>query len=127
MPHMEIATLQKDPNSIFPTLPVLLDEIRRERRIELAADGFRFNDLLRWKAGDLINNPATILGMKLLSSVRAEYPPNQVAGVVVDANDYIRIYTNINARAWDDKMYLYPIPTQEMTLNPNLKPQNPGW
>ncbi|HVV04340.1 MAG TPA: RagB/SusD family nutrient uptake outer membrane protein [Puia sp.] len=127
MPHMVITSLQKDPNSIFPALPVLLDEIRRERRIELAADGFRFNDLLRWKAGDLINNPATILGMKLLPSVRSEYPPNQVAGVVVDANNYIRIYTNINSRTWDDKMYLYPIPTQELTLNPNLKPQNPGW
>ena len=65
--------------------------------------------------------------MKLLPSVRAEYPPNQVAGVVVDANNYIRIYTNIGSRTWDDKMYLYPIPTQELTLNPNLKPQNPGW
>jgi hypothetical protein len=127
MPHMVIANLVKDPNSIFPGLPVLLDEIRRERRIELAADGFRFNDLLRWKAGALINNPATILGLKLLPVTRAEYPPNQVSGVVVDANNYIRIYTNVNSRTWDDKMYLYPIPTQELTLNPNLKPQNPGW
>ena len=127
MPHMVIASLVKDPNSTFPGLPVLLDEIRRERRIELAADGFRFNDLLRWNAGSLVNNPATILGMKLIPAIRAEYPPNQVSGVVVDANSYIRIYTNVNARTWNDKMYLYPIPTQELTLNPNLKPQNPGW
>jgi hypothetical protein len=127
MPHMVIASLVKDPNSTFPGLPVLLDEIRRERRIELAADGFRFNDLLRWNAGSLINNPATILGMKLIPAIRAEYPPNQVSGVVVDANNYIRIYTNVNARTWNDKMYLYPLPTQELTLNPNLKPQNPGW
>jgi hypothetical protein len=127
MPHMVISSLQKDPQSTFPSLPVLLDEIRRERRIELAADGFRYNDMLRWAAGTLINNPATILGMKLVPSVRAQYPPNQVAGIVVDANNYIRIYTSITARSWDDKMYLYPIPTQELTLNPNLKPQNPGW
>jgi hypothetical protein len=127
MPHMIIASLVKDPKSIFPTLPVLLDEIRRERRIELAADGFRFNDLLRWKAGTLINNPETILGMKLIPSVRAQYPSSQVSGVQTDANYYIRIYTNINARTWNDKMYLYPIPTQELTLNPKLLPQNPGW
>jgi len=127
MPHMVIGSLVKDPNSIFPSLPVLLDEIRRERRIELAADGFRYNDMLRWKAGTIINNPATILGMKLVPAIRAQYPPNQVAGIVVDANNYIRIYTNVTSRTWDDKMYLYPIATQELTLNPNLKPQNPGW
>lgn len=127
MPHMVIASLVKDPNSDFPNLAVLLDEIRRERRIELAADGFRYDDMMRWKAGTLINNAATILGMKLVPAIRAQYPPNQVSGVVVDANNYIRIYTNVTARSWDDKMYLYPIPSQELTLNPNLKPQNSGW
>ena len=29
-------------------------EIRRERRIELALEGYRFDDLMRWKAGKLI-------------------------------------------------------------------------
>ncbi|MNK68006.1 SusD family protein [compost metagenome] len=29
-------------------------EIRRERRVELACEGFRFNDVLRWKTGDLL-------------------------------------------------------------------------
>jgi hypothetical protein len=127
MPHMVIGTLVKDPKSDFPGLPVLLDEIRRERRVELAADGFRFTDLLRWMAGSLIQNPETILGMKLLPSVRAQYPASQVSSVQVDANNYIRLYTNISARVWNDKMYLYPIPTQELTLNPKLLPQNPGW
>lgn len=39
----------------FPAIsdPVLL-EIRRERGIELSLEGFRFNDLKRWKAGDLL-------------------------------------------------------------------------
>ncbi len=35
------------------TNPVLL-EIRRERAIELVAEGTRFNDLRRWKCGELI-------------------------------------------------------------------------
>src|SRR5690606_26286118 len=80
MPHMTIAALQKDPNSTFPTLPVLLDEIRRERRVELAQEGFRFDDIIRWKAGELINNPKTIVGMKLTDALRAQYPASQVAG-----------------------------------------------
>ena len=127
MPHMILASLVKDPKSDFPSLPPLLDEIRRERRIELAADGFRFQDLMRWATGPLIQNPETILGVKLLPSVRAEYPASQVSGVQVNANNYIQQYTNINNFTWNDKMYLYPIPSQELTLNPNLAPQNPGW
>jgi hypothetical protein len=126
MPHMIIASLVKDPNSIFPALPVLLDEIRRERRVELGSDGFRLDDLKRWHAGTLINNPATILGMKLTPTLRAQYPASQVASIQVDANNYIRVYPAIAARTWADKLYLYPIPTQELTLNPNLK-QNTGW
>ncbi|PSL24033.1 RagB/SusD family nutrient uptake outer membrane protein [Chitinophaga ginsengisoli] len=127
MAHMDIASLVKDPTSDFPGLPVLIDEIRRERRIELAADGFRFDDIMRWKAGELIQNPETILGMKLTPAVRAQYPASQVSGVQVDNNNYIRLYTSITSRVWKDKMYLYPIPTQELTLNKNLLPQNPGW
>ena len=40
----------------FPSIsdPVLL-EIRRERAIELCLEGFRFNDIRRWKAGYLLN------------------------------------------------------------------------
>ncbi|MEP7144234.1 MAG: RagB/SusD family nutrient uptake outer membrane protein [Ferruginibacter sp.] len=101
-------------------------EIRRERRVELGSEGFRFDDLQRWKAGNLISNPETILGVKLLPSVRAEYPPTQVIGIVVDANNYVRVYPNITSRVWNDKMYRFPIPIQELTLNSNLT-QNPGW
>lgn len=126
MPHMVIASLVRDPQSHFPSVSVLLDEIRRERRIELGAEGFRLDDLKRWHAGALINNPETILGIKLLPSVRAEYPPDQVSSIIVDANNYVRVYPSIAARTWDDKYYLYPLPVQELTLNPALK-QNPGW
>lgn len=34
----------------------LVLEIRRERRVELAFEGYRFNDLMRWKAGKLLEN-----------------------------------------------------------------------
>ncbi|WP_028296972.1 RagB/SusD family nutrient uptake outer membrane protein [Olivibacter sitiensis] len=41
--------------TFFPNVsdPVLL-EIRRERQVELALEGFRFNDLKRWKLGELM-------------------------------------------------------------------------
>ena len=131
MPHLTMdvaidpALAAKFPAVAGPFQNIIL-EIRRERRVELGAEGFRFDDLHRWKAGNLINNPETILGVKLIPSVRAEYPPTQVSGIVVNANDYVRVYPNITSRVWNDKMYLFPIPIQELTLNPNLT-QNPGW
>jgi len=125
MTHMVISTLVKDPNSDFPSLPVLLDEIRRERRIELASDGFRFDDLMRWADGPQIQNPETILGMKLIPAVAAEYPPSQISGIQLSPNGYIMVY-GFTSRTWNDKMYLYPIPTQELTLNSQYQ-QNPGW
>ncbi|WP_156307409.1 RagB/SusD family nutrient uptake outer membrane protein [Sphingobacterium endophyticum] len=41
--------------TFFPSVtnPILL-EIRRERQVELALEGFRFNDLKRWKRGELM-------------------------------------------------------------------------
>ena len=38
----------------FPGISTLLLEIRRERRVELALEGFRFHDLMRWNAGKLL-------------------------------------------------------------------------
>jgi hypothetical protein len=131
MPHMAMDVpvdpwlAAKFPLVTGPLKNVIL-EIRRERRVELGSEDFRFDDLHRWHAGNLISNPETILGIKLLPSVRAEYPPTQVSTIVTDSKDYVRVYPSVTARKWDDKMYLYPIPTQELTLNPNLK-QNPGW
>ena len=40
--------------AIFPGVSPLVMEIRRERRVELALEGFRFDDLMRWKAGRLL-------------------------------------------------------------------------
>ncbi len=126
MPAMTV-DVPKDPSSDFPTISALLDEIRRERRIELAAEGFRLDDLLRWKAGKQIEKPETILGLKLDPAYKAQYPSSQVSGIIVDENNLIRIYSNITSRVWNDKMYHYPIPTQELSLNPKLAPQNTGW
>jgi hypothetical protein len=125
MPNMIISQLIKDTRSNFPDIPVLIDEIRRERRVELAIEGLRFDDLVRWKSGKLLNNP--VLGMKF---VQRQYP-KAVVGKSIFLNDkgYILPYATSlpTGRTFDEaKNYFLPLPLDELTLNPNLK-QNPGW
>lgn len=55
MPHLSL-NVAADPEAQrqFPGVPAVLLEIRRERRVELAFEGFRFDDLMRWHAGKLL-------------------------------------------------------------------------
>lgn len=125
MPSMVVAELLKDARSEFPEIPVLLDEIRRERRVELAIEGLRFDDLIRWKAGNLLNKP--VMGMKF---VQEQYP-KAIPGSNIFLNDqgYIMPYhTSLpGGRTFDEaKNYFLPLPLDELSLNTNLK-QNDGW
>ncbi|MGH2622101.1 MAG: RagB/SusD family nutrient uptake outer membrane protein, partial [Sphingobacterium sp.] len=111
MPHLKVDVGFIDPNWPKWEVPVspLINEIRRERRIETCAEGDRWDDIVRWKAGKLLENPKTLLGAREL----------QTGNLRV-------VYPGIMPRKWVDKLYLYPIPYQEIALNPNLS-QNPGW
>lgn len=51
--QIDPALAARYPNAQGANKGALL-EIRRERRVELACEGFRFNDVLRWKTGDLL-------------------------------------------------------------------------
>ncbi len=105
----------------------MLTEIRRERTIELAFEGFRRDDLRRWKtaATELVK---PLLGIKYkgtqyeqLKVLNDGNPGN------VDANGFL-IIDPANARFFrTPKHYYYPVPLDELTLNPNLLPNNPGW
>lgn len=123
------------------TISNLLYEIRRERRIELIAEGFRLDDLKRWNAMKLLENPKTMLGLKITPSVIEEYKSSNITfggtsgrpTVEYDGATYLYQYAaakgiNDAGRKWsnNDRRWLYPIPTNELTLNPNLT-QNPGW
>lgn len=125
MPSMILATLVQDPETKFPEIPVVLQEIRRERRIELAGDGFRFNDILRWAAGELVENPFTMLGMKIIPEYRDSFTPAQISNVYINEDHYIQVYPTLE-RPWNDRMYVYPLPIDQLTLNPSYN-QNPGW
>ncbi|EGN57657.1 RagB/SusD domain-containing protein [Hallella multisaccharivorax DSM 17128] len=117
----------------------LLYEIRRERRIELIAEGFRMDDLKRWNAMKLLENPKTMFGIRITPTVISQFPANTFTGsaprpsIKYDGKTYLYQYAASKAlddagRKWtqDDRRWLYPIPTQELTLNRKLV-QNPNW
>src|SRR5690606_40161766 len=65
MPALEMATANSNPDpfmaSQYPTVSGpnkgLILEIRRERRIELYMENFRWDDIIRWKSGQTLTQP----------------------------------------------------------------------
>lgn len=98
-------------------------EIRRERAIELYLEGFRVDDLKRWKTAE-IEMPMNQLGVKWKGTRwETRWVVSGKSPFPVDANGNLIIVTG---RQWAEKNYLLPIPSQQIALNPNLT-QNPGW
>lgn len=142
-------------NTYFPSIsdPVLL-EVRRERSVELALEGFRFTDLLRWKLGKLmtmrwtgmyvpaLNEPIDLdhdgtMDVVFYIGKKPDNIPSTCAPISVGDDSQQRLtnktYGNLtwsdnDPRKWydDDRQYYYPIPAAAIQKNPNLK-QNPGW
>ena len=130
MPVLNISAITPDPQWQFSNLSPLINEVRRERRVELACEGFRRDDIFRWAAADKL-----ILGWKPKGAKKAQWTTLFAASVLnsypVDANGYIELFQNIPAMSAGyqfktGRNYLSPIPTNELTLNGQLK-QNPGW
>jgi hypothetical protein len=135
----------------FPDVsnPVLL-EIRRERGVELAMEGLRFYDIVRWARGPLMEMewrgiyvPQANTNLDLDENGAPDVnfytvnPTNRVNGVTyisVTGTDFKLangtsgeiVWRNDIPRKWDQKLYLYPIPESDLLTNPALK-QNPGW
>lgn len=100
------------------TVDPVLWEIRRERRVELMGEGFRFNDLKRWKKGTYLNKQP--LGVWVRN---ADYG-NKLKINGGGTQGYVEYFGN--PAGWLDKYYLEPLPTQDLVLNPKLV-QNPGY
>lgn len=124
-------------------------EIRRERAVELAMEGHRYYDVMRWKAGKLFEKP--MLGMYfarlgnydldnngsidlcLYQGTRPSSPASLFLEVGTDieltegAKGNIIVHRNINRVFDENKDYLYPIPSEEINLSNDILVQNPNW
>lgn len=99
----------------------LRDEIRRERRVELALEGERVFDILRWKQGALLAQDVT--GMRKSNVPVGEYA--YVKDVPVDSNGNLILMTGRTFIS--PKNYLWPVPFTQEQRNKNLLPNNSGW
>lgn len=101
----------------------LREEIRRERRVELAGESFRYEDIIRWKTAE-VELPLPVLGAKFDQTAYPGTKPG--GGVILDDNGFI-LAQKASTRSFEaDKDYLFPLPLRELSLNPNLV-QNPNW
>jgi hypothetical protein len=105
----------------------MLTEIRRERTVELAFEGFRRDDLRRWKIAETVM-PQSIRGVKFVGTeYQTRYPDLQVGtDIQVDANGFI-VAEPASNRSFLPKDYLDPLPLQQVQLSQGTLIQNPGW
>lgn len=120
---MPALKLQNDPANNMGVSD-LIWEVRRERRVELMFDiNDRYWSLIRWHQLDKLDTnkyPDQTKG----AWIGTGWPIDLVA-VKVDANGYIDCQTT-DPRVFDEKHYLAPIPSGQISLNPAIG-QNPGW
>lgn len=111
-------------------------DLRIERRMELAGEHLRYADIIRWKiAPDVFSkkcmmlvDPSNLNALyeagnwfwgktpKIDENGIADFSELEAAGMCMPASE----------RKWDDRQYLWPIPSAEIEINPNMK-QNPGY
>ncbi|TBW27100.1 RagB/SusD family nutrient uptake outer membrane protein [Gramella sp. KN1008] len=156
MPHLNMAEANANPDPYQEALYSNIEqgankgvilEIRRERRIELMNEGFRWDDLMRWKEGKKVEDD--ILGLYFSELGPHDFNNDGVYDVYVHdgdtsgAPDEVTSFLNINETPLtggtsgnmllftggmfeEPKDYYYPIPIEDLELNDNLE-QNPGW
>lgn len=158
MPNLDMQAANSNPDPYIakqypkvsgPNKGVIL-EIRRERRIELVMESFRWDDMIRWKEGATFTEQFKGLYFPGLGSFDLDGDGEIDVCLYKDTKpslegksiQYLKLNSDVTLeygesgcivvnshirKKWDEtKDYLYPIPIQERMLNPNLT-QNPGW
>lgn len=155
MPGLNLANANANPDPVVQSrysnvtgsnLGVIL-EIRRERRVELVLEGFRYDDLMRWERGklleeyfngvyfpglgqyDLDGNGSFDLELFQGSPVFSTPQTLEIGGVITlsnGANGNLVPFADRTKSFDESRDYLYPIPSGDIQLNPNLV-QNPNW
>ncbi|MES1225976.1 MAG: RagB/SusD family nutrient uptake outer membrane protein, partial [Bacteroidota bacterium] len=126
-----------------PTVPSLIWEIRRERRMELIYEGFRFHDILRWRKVNYANtelNPKKNLGAWITKSsvtkalILADINGNVTsAGNVTTGSGYLKVSQTVRNATNGyvlDRDYLQSVPTYQIDFykrNNSVLTQNPNW
>ena len=120
----------------------MLEEVRRERTIELYMEGFRFDDLKRWGIAEEALN-ASRCGMVVGGDgYDTEFKTSEGAATgryapetFVWGEEKVQtgegllncvVISSSKNHSFAKKHYLWPIPQTQIDLNPNLK-QNPGY
>lgn len=105
----------------------MLEEIRRERTVELAFEGYRRDDLRRWKTAENVM-PQAIRGIKFEGTdYEANYPDLEPGvNITVDAEGFL-VTEPASSRQFLQKHYLDPLPLQQIQLSQGALVQNPGW
>lgn len=130
MPHMNLNNIPVDPRYVNDGVSPLIVEIRRERRVELFLEGFRYDDLRRWKQGKKLEIPT--LGMRWDDANRLRFDPTGKATVKTTTVSGVKYIDVCQGTSWanpvfdEGKHYLWPIPLSSISQNPNIG-QNPGW
>jgi len=106
----------------------MLTEIRRERTVELAFEGFRRDDLRRWKTAET-EMPQALRGVKFVGTEYEQRDSTLVIGsdIQVDAGGFVVSEAAAARQFAVPKHYLDPIPLQQIQLSHGTLTQNPGW
>ena len=101
-----------------------MDEVRRERAVELAFEGFRFNDLQRWL---LLTEPEYTVKtsqefIRVSGADESFFAENDPADAeVAEFHEEV-----ILTRNFDSKHYWFPLLRDDTYIYEGFK-QNPGW
>lgn len=120
-----------------PSVSPVLWEIRRERRVELAMEGFRNADLKRWAKYEYLNTDGSDINRGAWIR-KSDFPEMTEVYIENDAGEgYIIPAPKKETQRYFDKsdlmsvrVYLEPLPLDQITLyeaNGSVLKQNPGW
>ena len=157
MPHLNMAVSNSNPDNLllqyYPNVTrsantgVIL-EIRRERTVELALEGFRLWDIFRWKEGQQLTkefegcyfpgpgeydmNGDGKADVLLYTTTKgnfkgAAFKIGKDIMLTNNTSGNIHALSNIAITWEENRDYLWPIPASERVLTGGMLTQNPGW
>jgi hypothetical protein len=105
----------------------MLNEIRRERTVELAFEGLRRDDLRRWKTAETVM-PQVLRGVKFVGTeYQQRYPDLKIGTDIRVDNDGFIVTEPATSRQFQPRHYLDPVPLQQIQLSKGTLKQNTGW